>query len=93
MHYQAGIDWLKAARLAMGAEHVEGRQHDNSTSCPATPVLDDPYVSSDADAQTDPLTIKYPPMVGKHLKRHPERDSFLRGGTQFKSFQHGLKSR
>ena len=74
---QPGIDWTKAARLAMN---------------PDADLEDEDYLGFEYQEALPKPTIKYPLPVGKHLNRDPERDSFLRGGTQFKSLQHNPKS-
>ena len=85
MHEHAGIDWTKAARLAMGVNQAtQADMFDNQSE----------WSSIHLESQVEPssVAIKYPLNAGKHLNRVPERDSFLRGGTQFKTLDRGFKS-
>lgn len=84
---QPGIDWTKAARIAMGV----GREANDSCHL-STAELYQAETSLTGNAEASNASIKYPVTIGKHLNRVPERDSFLRGGTQFSKFQQAPKA-
>lgn len=92
LHYQAGIDWTKAARLAMGKSDgldASSRPHD---ACSNNNGRDIDTFSLQPEQLVRRASIKYPATVGKGANRLAERDSFLRGGEQFKSFQNRRKA-
>lgn len=96
MHYQAGIDWTKAARIAMAPDPAAPKKDGFVTSFGRCKSASGRLDCQQKDATLHPLasgpSIKYPATVGHRRDRVPNRDSFLRGGTQFKSFQHSSKT-
>lgn len=87
MHYQAGIDWTKAARLAMGGAAQDADNVGNDELVERSRDDINVFPAVDTALRSQP-SIKYPSTVGDRSRRDPERDSFLRGGHQFKSLQH-----
>lgn len=82
MHHQPGIDWTKAARLAMGINPDfaadTGLPDDNASHC-------DSGFCNAGENTIYGTSIKYPASVGQRPFRDASRDSFLRGGSQFKN--------
>ena len=87
---QPGIDWTKAARIAMNPVTSPFQSPFDNDCFPTE--WDAGEFSVNAPTTSQHAAIKYPATVGKHLNRNPERDSFLRGGSQFHSIKQSTKS-